>query len=100
MTAVSELLEANKELDHENILIIGFNKNGKIHIDTNRATFEFVNYACNRTIFNINNLETSNVLQNGMNEVPQPPQTPAEVAVATQVAEDAAPKKRGRPRKN
>lgn len=93
----NEILQENINMNHELVLIIGFNKNGKIHIDTNRPTYEFVNYAINRANYNINHLETTDVLQKEMQ--PSPPVTEAEIAVATQVAENTTKKTRGRPKK-
>ena len=98
--SVDQILEKNKN-QHELVLVIAFNKNGKIHIDSNRPTFEFVNYAINRAMYNINHLETTNVLQAEMGEQQiAPPNTPAEITVATQVAENTKPTKRGRPKKS
>lgn len=92
---VNELLEENKD-KHETILLIGFNKNGKIHIDTNRPTFEFVNYAINRANYNINHLETAQVLQSE-HELPA---SVDEGSVGVEVNNEVTEmKKRGRPKK-
>ena len=82
---------------HKLVLVIGFDEIGKTHLDTNRPTFEFVNYAANRAVYNINHLETTQVLQASHDA--QAPSTPAEIAVAEQVSENIKPK-RGRPKKN
>jgi hypothetical protein len=58
----------------------------------NRPTYEFVNYAVNRALYNMNHLETSEVLRR---------EQEAEANVAAQVqAQLDVPKKRGRPKKS
>ena len=93
--SVDQILEKNKN-QHELVLVIAFNKNGKIHIDSNRPTFEFVNYAINRAMYNINHLETTNVLQAEMQNEQNIKQAVKEDMEAEAV--DAKVRTRGRPK--
>jgi hypothetical protein len=92
------------------VLVIGLNKDGEIHMETSRPTYEFVNYILNRGVFEINRLESNTLAasaearriaaENKVSEAVQ--QDVAEQITAMKRAagsNDAKASKRGRPKK-
>lgn len=82
------------------VLVLGITADGKLHMETNQPTYQFVNYILNRANFNINYMETNAQIQAESEKAAL-----AEGAVANAVREnleaeiEAVRPKRGRPRK-